>query len=146
MQWKKAAIDDLRRYRYLTISLDNIPRRIEAIDNELQAIKSARLDNSPVMGGIYNPAEERLITLLEEKSRLEMLYKTDKMLIDTIEKGLAALDATERLVLDRFFINRPRNHVEGLMEELGYERTQIYKIKDQALYNFTLAEYGITEL
>ena len=69
----------------------------------------------------------------------------NKKLLDLIERGLASLDKTERLVLDRFYIDRPKNHVERLMEELNYEKTRVYEIKDQALYKFTIAMYGIVE-
>jgi len=31
------------------------------------------------------------------------------------------------------------------MEELNYEKTRVYEIKDQALYKFTIAMYGIVE-
>ena len=66
--------------------------------------------------------------------------------IGITEKGLAVLTEEEKTVLYKFFINRPRRHIEDLCESLNYEKTRIYEIKETALRKFTLSCYGIVEL
>ncbi len=70
---------------------------------------------------------------------------TLKRLVKLTERGLSQLTDEERRVLERFFIYRGGRHVDDLMEELCYERTRIYELKDEALYKFTVAMYGMPE-
>jgi hypothetical protein len=144
MKWSDCAIQDLRKYKYLKASLENIPERMEALRCRLVSIKGAATDKVPVKG-VSSRYEDNLIDIIVEKERLKYLYRANKTLLGLIERGLASLDKTERLVLDRFYIDRPKGHVEKLMEELNYEKSRVYEIKDQALYKFTIAMYGIVE-
>ena len=144
MKWSDCAIQDLRKYKYLEASLESIPERMEALRCRLEAIKRATTDKVPVKGG-FGRYEDNLLDIIVERERLKYLYRANKILLELIEMGLASLDDTERLVLDRFYIDRPKGHVERLMEELNYEKSRVYEIKNQALYKFTIAMYGIVE-
>ena len=144
MKWSDCAIQDLRKYKYLKASMESIPERLEALRCMFTSIKGAATDKDPVKGG-SSRYEDNLIDIIVEKERLKYLYRANKTLLDLIERGLASLDKTERLVLDRFYIDRPKGHVEKLMEELYYEKSRVYEIKDQALYKFTIAMYGLIE-
>jgi len=144
MKWSDCAIQDLRKYKHLKASLESIPERMEALRCRFEYIKGAATDKVPVKGG-SSRYEDNLLDIIVEKERLKYLYRANKTLLDLIERGLASLDETERLVLDRFYIDRPKNHIKKLMEELNYEKSRVYEIKDQALYKFTIAMYGIVE-
>ena len=48
-------------------------------------------------------------------------------------------------IRDRFYIDRHDGHVERLMEKYHIETSQVYRIKDEALYYFTVTMYGIME-
>ena len=144
MKWSDCAIQDLRKYKYLKASLENIAERMEALRCRFLSIRSAAIDKVPVKGG-FSRYEDNLLNIIVEKDRLKYLYRANKTLLNLIERGLASLDETERLVLEKFYIDRPKNHVEKLMEELNYEKSRVYEIKDQALYKFTIAMYGIIE-
>ena len=144
MKWSDCAIQDLRKYKYLKASMESIPERMEALCCRFESAKGAATDKVPVKGGLSR-YEDNLIDIIVEKERLKYLYRANKTLLDLIERGLDSLDKTERLVLDRFYIDRPKGHVEKLMEELNYEKSRVYEIKDQALYKFTIAMYGIVE-
>jgi len=144
MKWSDFAIQDLRKYKYLKASLESIPERMEALRCKLVSVKGTATDKDPVQGGTSR-YEDNLLDIIVEKERLKYLYRANKKLLALIERGLASLNKTERLVLDRFYIDRPKGHVEKLMEELNYEKSRVYEIKDQALYKFTVAMYGIVE-
>ena len=144
MKWSDCAIQDLRKYKYLKASLENIPERMEALRCRLESVKGSATDKVPVKGG-FSRYEDNLLEIILEKERMIFLYMANKTLLGLIERGLDSLDKTERLVLDRFYIDRPKNHVEKLMEELNYEKSRVYEIKNQALYKFTIAMYGIVE-
>lgn len=144
MKWTECAIADLKKYRAMSESLTNIPERIKMLEIRFKSVKSGSSDSTPVQGG-GNKAEDAVIDNIVERERLKWLYFADRRLVRLIERGLSELSQEERLVIDLFYIDRPRNHLDELTKRLGYEKTQIYRIKDDALYKFTMTMYGIAE-
>ncbi|MBQ6018901.1 MAG: hypothetical protein IJL26_01860 [Clostridia bacterium] len=143
MNWKEEAKRELRNYAALKESLPNIRLRIESIEARMTSLKSMSSD-TPVKGG-GSQYEDRLLNCLVEKERLTATYKADKIRLHLIERGLAVLNETERAIVEEFAQNRPGRAVELLADRIGYERAQIYRLYDVALYRYTLAEYGIPE-
>ncbi|PYG88487.1 hypothetical protein LY28_01336 [Ruminiclostridium sufflavum DSM 19573] len=144
MRWSDCAVQDLKKYEGLKASIYNIEERIEALEIKFEGIKVNRSDKIPAHGG-GSKWEDYLLDNIVERERLNFLLEADRKILGIIERGLQALDNTERLVLDRFFIHRRKDHIGTLIEELGVEQSQIYRIKDQALYKFTIHMYGIEE-
>ena len=144
MNWKRAAEEDLRRYTSQKMALENIPERVKMIEYRLTAMKGSMRDTDPVQGGM-SMMEDKLLDNIVEKERLKHTYCAAKKLVDLISKGLAGLDEPEKHVLELFYINRQKNHVERLMEECNYEKSQVYNIKDKALYKFTISMYGLVD-
>lgn len=58
------------------------------------------------------------------------------------EQCLAQLTAPQRLVLEKFYIDRCPHHVEWLMEHFCVEQSQVYRRKEEALACFILGMYG----
>lgn len=143
--WKYNAIQDLREYRPLQESLTNIPQEIAAIDLDMQMVKGVSFDKMPVEGGASRH-EDRLISGIDRKQRLSENLKVAKMRVERIERGLRVLSDTEQLVLRRFYIQREGRYVERLCEELGCEKSAVYREKDRALKKYTLAMYGLLSL
>lgn len=144
MRWSDCAVQDLKKYANMKASLDNIAEKIEALEAKFTSIKGSRMDKIPVTGG-GSHWEDFLLDNIVERERLTLLHEADIKLVAIIERGLAALNKTERRVLECFFIHRQRDHVGKLIEELHLEQAQIYRIKDQALYKFTVHQYGIED-
>lgn len=146
VNWQKVAVEDLRKYSALKQSLVSIREKQAALDMQSATVRSSFRDAEPVSGSGISGAEDKLISRIVERERLEGNYVAVEKLVAQIETALAMLSDVERLVLDRFYINRPPEHVERLCEELGYEARNIYKLKDAALQRFTYAMYGILDL
>ena len=144
MNWKKEAENDLRRYMRRKDSLQNIQDKIASLDDRMQSIRGGMSDATPVQGGDIR-AQENLINCIAEKERLVHTRAAVARLVKLVERGLAGLTDQERRVLELFYIQQQAGHVERLMEELHVEQTQIYRIKDAALYKFTVTLYGIVE-
>lgn len=144
MNWQKAAIEDLRKYQAQKESLANMKLRIAALVEKYRAIKCVSTDSTPVQGGASR-IEDRMLDNIVERQRLAHTYRATEKLVKLVERGLAGLDNRERLVLDRFYINRPSGHVEELMEELNVEQARVYQIKNDALYKFTVRSYGLID-
>ena len=134
MNWKKEAENDLRSYMRRKDSLQNIRDKIASLDDRMQSIR-----------GGESRAQENLINCIAEKERLGHTRAAVARLVKLVERGLAGLSDQERRVLELFYIQRQAGHVERLMDELHVEQTQIYRIKDAALYKFTVTLYGIVE-
>ena len=144
MRWSDCAVQDLRKYAALKAGVENIAARVEALEVKFAGIKSANTTETPVTGG-ESKYEDFLLDNIVERERLKLLSQADRLLLAVIDRGLAALNDTERRVLDRFFIHRIKDHVPRLTKELHLEQSQIYRIKDQALYKFTVNMYGIED-
>lgn len=142
MDWKKEAINDLMTYERKKESLTNIRLQIQAINMQLTVVRGVLADSAPAGGGNSN-YEERLLNGIVKRDRLKLTYRATKQIITIIEKGLTGLDERERLVLDLFYIHQKKGNLEQLMEKLGYERSRIYEIKDNAVYKFTTGMYGL---
>jgi len=143
MNWKDEAKREIRNYKALKQSIPNIKERILSIQAQKTSLQSSS-DSTPVQNG-GNKHEDRLLDLIVLEKRLRLTLKADQIRIDLIERGLSVLSETERDMLLEFADNRPSEAVEILRDRTGYERAQIYRLYDHALYRFTLAEYGIPE-
>lgn len=144
MNWKKEAVEDLKNYTCRKEGCLNVADRIQTLNTRLSGTPEMYSNAVPVRGG-GSKAEEWRINTIVERDRLKMSYNNLKKLVQMTERGLNQLSSDERRVLELFFIHRSGRHVDDLMEELCYEKTRIYELKDEALYKFTVAMYGMTE-
>ena len=144
MNWKKEAENDLRNYARRVTSLEATKEKIKALTDQMQAIKSGLSDSTPVIGS-GDKSQENMINCIAEIERLQFTQKATERLVAMVEKGLESLSEGEYKVLDLFYIHRERGHVEKLSEMLHLEQAQIYRIKDAALYKFTVSIYGIID-
>lgn len=145
IDWKKCAIEDLRTYNRRRDSLDNIKCRIAALKEQYASVKCALGSDTGAVQGGGNRIEDRMLSNIVERERLTHTYRAAKCLVDLTEQGLSGLDERERLVLERFYVEPGKGNVDRLCGELGYEARQIYRIKDDALYKFTVCQYGIMD-
>lgn len=146
VNWQKIAIDDLRKYEHMKQGLLSIREKQAALDLQSGVIRSSFSDREPVSGSGGSGAEDKLISNIVERDRLDGNYQAIEKLVGQITRALAVLDDRERLVLERFYINRSPGYIDRLCEELGYEQRQVYRIKDVALHHFTVAMYGLVDL
>lgn len=144
MDWKKEAEMDLRHYNARKQSLENITAKIAALEEQFKAIKCTSCDSTPVQGGASR-LEDNWINNIVQRQRLMHTYKATKPLVLLVEKGLSKLTDQQRTILDAFYINRSYGHVDRLMEQLHLEKSQVYDLKDRALYHFTVCMYGIVD-
>jgi len=144
VNWKQEAKNELRMYGNLRASIDNTAERLAWIESEMTSVKSASAGTTPVQGG-GNKYEDRILDLIVQKQRLQLTRSANEIRLGLIDKGLAALTDTERQIVITFAENRSGVAVEILRDRTGYEQAQIYRIYNEALYRYTIAEYGIPE-
>ncbi len=146
MNWKKEAENELRQYTDLCSSIMNIRERIASVEMAMSSIKGSAT-SVPVKGG-GSQYEDNMLNLIVEKDRLKALYRVNRQRQKIIKRGLDALSEKEKKVINRFYINNMKyaEAVNCLREEIGYEERQINRIRNDALYHYTLAEFGLPEL
>ena len=145
MDYRKVAKDDLRRYNALKMGIEHNKTHISMLEDNATSIKTGMSDATPVMGGTSR-AEDKLIHNIALRERLTLNNLAVEKLVGMIDDALTVLSDVERLVLTRMYINQEKRAVDRLCEELAYEKSRIYQIKDQALQKFTVAMYAIESL
>lgn len=118
MDFKAAAIADLKNLNGRILAADTIARRLWLLGSETDKNK--------------NP---EYIMLTERLYRIEQLIAITKT-------GLKALTPQQRLVLEKFYVNRNDGYIEDLCEELCVEKSTVYRIKNAALEMFVATQYG----
>lgn len=144
MNWKAEATRDLKSYPQRKQAVDNLKERIEILEEQFVSLKGVSV-GEPVRGGL-SKQEQKWLDNISERERLGFSLKIAEELIRLTEKGLEVLTDRERKVLEGFYINPQENHVDLLCEELHFEKTRLYEIKDVALKKFTIAMYGTIEI
>ena len=71
--------------------------------------------------------------LTDEYNDLLLRKMLLKSRMDLIESVVKSLPKTERTVIERFFLSSGKHAAEDLMEELEFEKTQIYRLRSRAL-------------
>lgn len=144
MDWKREAIDKLRKHEARKAATQSIPEEIRLYEEAYNAIRSASTDSTPVHGG-GSTREDALLSNIVHRQELESAAKQARWAVRIVERGLEAVDPEERLILDRFYINPAKGNVERLCGELGIEKASVYRRRDAALQHFTIALYGLVE-
>ena len=143
MNWEIFGVQRLKAYETRQQAARDIPERIKLLELEFTSIRSAIKDGMPSGN---SDREAQLVGNIAKREELKANLEIVKREIELTERGLEALDDEEKRVLYIFFINRPHGHIELLCEELCYEKTKVYSLKDRALKKFTLACYGVVDV
>lgn len=144
MNWKTEAAEKLRRYDAMRKAVCNIPVELHRLQVEACATKGASMVSAPVKGG-GSRREEMLLNNLVHQQELKWKLEQSKCWLKTTERALGALNAEEKLILQRMFICPEKGAVERLCRELDMEQSSVYRHRDRALYKFTTALYGLPE-
>ena len=85
-------------------------------------------------------AQERMRSI----KRLEEAYRFNRRRQKSMDICLNTLEHREKTVLWYFYIDRPSDYIDRLADELGIERSQIYRVKDRALKNLGKVYFGLS--
>lgn len=144
MNWKSEALEKLKDYEAKKQCLASIPEEIRQLKEQYGAIRSSTSDGTPVSGG-GSGREDMLLSNIVKREELTRAYRQAARWVKLVDAGLEILSQEERLILERFYIHPAKGNVDRLCEELGVEKSEVYRRKDVALRRFTLCLYGATE-
>lgn len=135
MNWKDVAKEDLMQYSLLKAGYAHNNERIKTYEERLDRL---------IQNGKGN--DNKTLDCIAKIEKLKLNNAAVEPLIKMIEESLAMLTQTERKVLTKMIINSERGALIKLCEELNYEKSRIYQIKDAALRKFTVAMYAVESL
>lgn len=144
MDWKREAADKLRKHEARKEAIRSIPEEIRMYEEAFNGIRSASADSTPVAGG-GSTREDMMLSNIVKREELKTALKQARRAVSIVDRGLATLSEEERLILDRFYIHPAKGNVERICADLGVEKASVYRRRDAALRNFTIALYGLTE-
>lgn len=142
MNWKSEAKEKLRRYDAMRLATINIPQEIHRLEIDAQSIRSARTDGTPVSGG-GNRREDAMLNNILHRQELAWTLQQAQAWLQITDRALTALTGKEKLILQRLYIYPEKGGLERLCHDLDMESSTVYRHRDQALKNFTMALYGI---
>jgi hypothetical protein len=144
VNWCVFAIQRLRDYENKKQAIKSINEQIQILKEKYVSIRSATTDGTPVQDN-NNKREEMLIYNISKREELQRNLKIITHEIKITENGLNVLTCEEKKILNDFFINRRKDYILRLCDELHISKTELYRSKDEALKKFTVACYGIVE-
>lgn len=144
MIWKHEAIDKLKQYEAKKLALKNIPIEIRQLELDIQSIRSADPDSSPVRGS-GTGREDGLLNNIARRNELQTSLQQTALWIDAVDRAISSLSQEEYLILERFFIHQERKAADSLSSDLQVDIKTVYRRKDEALRKFTTALYGVAE-
>lgn len=142
MDYIKEAIEQLKEYNNLIAAEKNLVSQINALRIEKDNLKATTLSFAAGGGGV-GEHDDKIVNNIYMTQVLSKNLAATKKRIRSIEGALAVLTEGENLVLNRMFVIGGKRAVENLMDSLGYEKAQIYRIKDLAIKKFATALFGI---
>jgi DNA-directed RNA polymerase sigma subunit (sigma70/sigma32) len=146
MDWKRETAERLKEYSLRKSSIARQEEEIRRLKDAITRIRSSASDGTPVHGTGAVSRDDMLVNNIAARSELQASVTDTKRWLKTMDSALNELTEEERLVLDRFYINRQKGGLDRLCEELGVaELSSIYRKKDKALRKLTLLLYGHTE-
>lgn len=144
MNWISESVSDLRLYGQRKRFLENVDSQLIWLENDFTALKGCATDSEAVDGGASR-SEDHLLNNIIKRDKLRQNKELAEKFVQTIERTLYLLPRQQQEILAEFFIDRSKGHIERLMEKYHVEQSMVYKLKNEALRNFTLLRSGYIE-
>lgn len=135
MDWRKIAEDDLRHYREQKLGYEHTCEQIKEINAKIE-----KLSAEGKMGG------DRMMDACAKRDKLILARDAIEPLVRRMDESLALMNEMERKILEHMYINKEKGALDRLCEELYFEKSRIYQIRNEALRKFTVAMYGVEAL
>lgn len=147
MKYTDWLIPELRQLEQHREFLRSAPERINELIAQSTRLKSSAEAKTPGGSSGENVTEISLINNLAERMQLEENLATVQTRVRWIENGMEQLTQEEYMVIDRFFVHRTEaDCAQRLMEELHFEKSHVYRIKNRALIKLARVLCGVVEL
>lgn len=138
-------IDDLKSHEARKTSLINLNDEMMALELDKTSLGGSS-NSEAVQNSNFNKQETRLINIISKQGNLKLQIESTELRIRRVDRALKTLNKTELRVLQLFYVTPQKDCVERLRNELNYEKSTVYNVKDNALKHLTIALYGGIEI
>lgn len=142
MNWKQEAIEKLNNLPAMVIAVDNIPAEIKRLEQEAVQLRGIQPDRLPHT--TPDRGDTPMLNNIVKREELSQAYDRAKIWVDTTRRAFKVLTEEEQSILMGMYVNPSYGGVADLCKKLGLEQSTLYRKREEALYQFTLALYGAT--
>lgn len=139
--WKMKCKADLFNLRKNEAAILSIPEEINMERDRMTSIKSASTGTAPVQGGgtSYEERMNNSICLIDLLSDNLRIAESDVRLT---KKALAMLSDEEQRILEVLYIDKQKNGVQRLCDELCCDDSTVWRKATRALSGYCTARHG----
>lgn len=141
MNYRQWMIEDLKNLDKCRFAIKQMERELEENNAERTAIKATNYDKIPGSTG-ENTQEEKILTVIAKRAELEANLVATQLHVANMENLLNQLSDEERRIIQVMCIKHEKGGQDRLSEEFGYEKTQIYKMRNDALMHLAQLRWG----
>lgn len=141
MNWKREVIDKLTGYEAHRNALASIPSEISLLESAFQGLKAQAPDTATIHANGASH-EDLMLSNVVKREELNRQLKQAKLWVKIVDNGLKVLTAEQRKILTVMYIDRRKNGVEWLCQDLFCEKSTLYRKRDEALAQLVRALYG----
>ena len=144
MNWKTEAMEKLRRYEDMRRAVKSLTMELQRLEAEYKALGSGSWTH---VGGNTNARghEDRMLDNMLLRKELTWALDQAFCWINLVDNALAGLSREEQTILRQMYMVSEGMGMDRLCDELGMERSSIYRHRDKALEKFTRCLYGSQE-
>lgn len=139
MNYKKWLIEDLQNLDRWRFSIMQQQEELATLEAEMTAIRATNYDKLPGGGDIY---QDRMLTAVAKKDELTANLALTRKRVEDLDRLLSELPDDERRIVEQMYVHRERHAVDSLAEELGFDSSHIYRLKNQALVHLATLRHG----
>lgn len=129
MDCREEAKKELKAYKLKKLSIISLERQIRELD-----------------GWIELSTGEVQESYLQRRQRMEAQLLAVRNQLDNVEYCMSTLNNAEKTVLDGFFVDRRKGHLDIMGEKLRLGHAGLYKLRDRALLKFAMVMFGGEEI
>lgn len=144
MNWKTEAAEKLQKYDAMRRAVTGLPQQIAQLEAEYTAVSST-MGAGVTTGKNVRQREERMLNNIVCRQELQRSLDQARQWLETVNLALGVLTPVEKRILHHFYIAPTVGSMDRLCNDLGLEKSSIYRHREKALQRFTLALYGAAE-
>ena len=132
MNWQAEALEMLRGYERMRMAERNLKLELRRLKLEQGSIKALKTDGAGMTrNGGRN--EDRLLGILQRRQEVEQALERTRCWIRATDGALSVLEKEEQLILRWFYIKGGCGTAARLCDQLGVEKSSVYRKRDRAL-------------
>ena len=140
----KEAKQKLRDYNAKKNAISATAEQIEMLEAEYTCVRSAITDATAARGG-GNRREDAMLNNIAMRAELQTAHDIAVAWVHVVDHALSLMTREDRIILDHFYINHRKGHVERVCEKLHIEKSQVYERQKAAIRRFAMALYVTIE-